>query len=86
VGVEEDEGDPMTTVGAGGGWSDSSPARIDDVVLDMGVATGGIVEGSRVMTPGGWPRLRDIEGAGREDQDATPPPLAVEGGAEAATA
>jgi len=76
----------MTTVGAGGGWSDSSPARVDDVDLDMGVAAGGVVEGSRVTTPGGCPRLRDVEGAGREDQDAAPPPRATEGGAEAAAA
>jgi hypothetical protein len=65
VGVDEGEGDPMTTVGTGGGWSDSSPARVDDVVLDMGVAAGRVVEGSRVTTPGGCPRLRDTrEGVG----------------------
>jgi hypothetical protein len=34
-----------------------------------------------VTTPGGWPKLRDIEGAGR-----LPPPQAIEGDAEAATA
>ena len=51
-GVDEDEGNPMTTVGAGGGWSDSSPARVDNVDLDMGVATGGVIEGSRVQHQG----------------------------------
>jgi hypothetical protein len=53
-GVDEDEGNSMTTVGAGGGWSDSSPASVDNVDLDMGVATGGVIEGSRVTTPGDY--------------------------------
>ena len=78
----------MTTVGTGGGWSDSSPACVDDVVLDMGVAAGGVVEGNRVMTPGGCPRLRDTR-AGVESNGggAVPPPQPPnEGGAFAAAA
>ena len=50
VGVDEDEGNPMTIVGAGGGRDNSCPAHVDDVVLDIGVAAGGVVEDSRVTT------------------------------------
>jgi hypothetical protein len=52
MGVDEGEGNPMTMVGTGGGWSDSSLACVDDVDLDMGVAAGGTIEGCRVAAPG----------------------------------
>jgi hypothetical protein len=84
MGVEE--GDPMTTVGAWGGKSDSCPACIDDAVLDIGVATGEDVEGCRVATPGGGLKLQDVEGAGRAGQDAALSSQAIEEGAEAAAA
>ena len=75
MGVEEDKDDPMTTVGAWGGRSNSCPACIDGVVLDIGVATGGGIEGCKVTTPGGCQRLRDNrEGVESNGGEAVPPP------------
>jgi hypothetical protein len=86
MGVKEDEGNPMTMVGAWGGESNSCPACIDDAILDIGVAAGEDIGGCRVATLGGGLRLRDVEGAGRAGQDAALSPQAIKGGTEAAAA
>jgi hypothetical protein len=79
AGVEEGEGDPMTTVWVWGDRGDSCPARLADVVLDTGVAAGAGVGGSKVTTPGGWPRDREVDGAGKKEPEGPPPPDGPDG-------